>query len=307
MPPVDGGAAARWLWYLGIFAVVGAAAIRLVVYRGARAMAEAPTLRETASRAARRLGFLGIAAIFVAEGLRLYFQARGFLDPDEPISASLIHQILRGTAWGTGWSAQVYVTLLLAVGLLLTQRRARFGWSLTTVAAVGVAITAPLTGHAMASPWPVTITLPLQAFHILAGSLWLGTLFGLVVAGFAAVRSAPPEHRTAALAGVVNTFSPLALTAAGCAILAGLILARGYIGSWSALTGSDYGRTVLIKVAVLLLVLAVGAYNWRRMRPRLGDPATASVLRRSAATELALGAVLLAVTAVLSALPAPNM
>ncbi|HET8648904.1 MAG TPA: CopD family protein [Gemmatimonadales bacterium] len=307
MPPVDGGAVARWLWYAGIFAAVGAAVIRLVVYRGTRAAPDAAAVRDSAARAARKLGFLGCGLILAAEALRLYFHARGFLDPDEALSASLVHQILRGTAWGTGWSAQVYVTLLLGIGLLLTRRRGRLGWTLSAVAAAGVAVTAPLTGHAMASPWPVSIALPLQAFHILAGSLWLGTLFGLVVAGFTAVRSAAPEHRTAVLAGVVNTFSPLALTAAGCAILAGVILARGYVGSWAALAGSEYGRTLLIKIAVLLLVLALGAYNWRRMRPRMGDPATARLLRRSATTELALGALLLAVTAALSALPAPNM
>jgi putative copper export protein len=62
-----------------------------------------------------------------------------------------------------------------------------------------------------------------------------------------------------------------------------------------------------VKLCCLGGVAALGAYNWRVVQPKLEAGAGDDLLRRSAWTELALGAVLLIVTAVLVALPAPGM
>jgi putative copper export protein len=78
-----------------------------------------------------------------------------------------------------------------------------------------------------------------------------------------------------------------------------------HLGSVGALTTSAYGRTLLVKLALLALVVATGAYNWRRVRPNLVDGCGARRLRRSAWVELAVGAAVLAVTAVLVATPLP--
>jgi len=79
------------------------------------------------------------------------------------------------------------------------------------------------------------------------------------------------------------------------------------VASWSAFTTTSYGRTLLIKLAVVLLLVIVGAFNWRRVRPTLatGGTAASARLRHSATLELALGVLVLAVTAVLVALPTP--
>jgi putative copper export protein len=64
---------------------------------------------------------------------------------------------------------------------------------------------------------------------------------------------------------------------------------------------------VLVKVALFLTLLALGAYNQRRLVPRLSALAaagqepgrTATVLRRSVAFEVGFALIVLAVTAVL--------
>jgi hypothetical protein len=53
-------------------------------------------------------------------------------------------------------------------------------------------------------------------------------------------------------------------------------------------------------------VVAFGAWNWRRQRPRLGDEAGALALRGTARTELTLAAVVLVVTSILVSLPSPR-
>ena len=69
---------------------------------------------------------------------------------------------------------------------------------------------------------------------------------------------------------------------------------------------SAYGRTLLLKLALLSAVFGTGAYNWLRVRPALGSEVAAGRLRRSAALELAVGVVVLAVTAVLVATATPS-
>ena len=60
-----------------------------------------------------------------------------------------------------------------------------------------------------------------------------------------------------------------------------------------------------IKIGVLTVVFGTGAYNWLRVRPALGTQSAAGRLRRSAVLELTVGAIVLAVTAVLVATPPP--
>lgn len=73
-----------------------------------------------------------------------------------------------------------------------------------------------------------------------------------------------------------------------------------------ALWQSRYGRTLLLKLAVLAGVAATGFYNWRRVRPALGDELGTARLRRSSAIELPIGLAVLLVTAVLVATPPPG-
>jgi putative copper export protein len=61
-----------------------------------------------------------------------------------------------------------------------------------------------------------------------------------------------------------------------------------------------------VKLAALVLVGALGAYNWRVIQPSLARPEAERRLVRSARLELLSGLLLLAATAVLVALPLPG-
>lgn len=104
---------------------------------------------------------------------------------------------------------------------------------------------------------------------------------------------------------MVDAFSPMALTLAGTLAITGAIAAIIRIGSWSAVIGSDYGRVFLWKLGGVVLVLLVGAYNWRRLRPAM-DADRVVTLRRAATAELALGFIVLILTAWLVATPPPT-
>ena len=101
----------------------------------------------------------------------------------------------------------------------------------------------------------------------------------------------------------MNAFSPTALAFAGVTATTGVFAAWLHLERVSALWETAYGRTLLIKLAVLSIVAATGAYNWLRVRPALGDLEGATRVRRSAMVELGVGLLVLAVTAVLVAMP----
>jgi putative copper export protein len=69
---------------------------------------------------------------------------------------------------------------------------------------------------------------------------------------------------------------------------------------------SGYGRLLLIKLSLIVLLAAFGAVNWRVLRPALSDGIALQRLRRSATVELVIGAAVLAVTAVLVATSPPG-
>lgn len=307
-PLVDANTAARWGWYLSLFVLIGATAFPAVARSGLRRfdLDDRDTLDRIA-RSARRLGLLAAAALLAVTLFRLYAQVRSFLDPTEPFTIAAARQMVGESTWGSGWRVQLGVAVAALVGLLLAGRRPGLGWTAAGVAALVAAATEPLTGHAVGGPWPPVLAVPLQGLHVLAGGLWLGTLFAMLVVGYGAARPLPRGRRAMALAGFVNAFSPLALVCAGTVIVLGAVMTYEYVGSIPELFASTYGRALLVKVGLLLGVMAFGAWNWRRVRPSLGDPTRGSALRRSATIELLIGVALLAVTAVLAALPAPRL
>ncbi|MDF1505448.1 CopD family protein, partial [Roseisolibacter sp. H3M3-2] len=118
----------------------------------------------------------------------------------------------------------------------------------------------------------------------------------------AALRGPTPGATAGAL---LRAFSPVALACGSAVALTGLAAAWWHLGAVDALWGSAYGRTLLLKLALLGGVAALGAFNWRRGVPAATDPTGARRVRRAAAVELTLAAAALVVTAVLVALPTP--
>lgn len=287
-------AAARWWYYAALFVVAGAAVARWVVLP--RAGAAAGPLRRAVTLA--RLASVVLAAAVL---IRLYFQSRSLIEPDEALTRELLRAVLE-SSWGRGWLAQGAATLvaLAAWRSVGRQGESAAGRIATWIAAIGLAAASPLTGHAVGLPAAGRIGYPLMVVHVAAGATWLGTLG---VLWFAALGRA--DQGEAGDRGVVSAYSPVALVAGLGAMAAGLVVAWLYLGGLEPLITTPYGRTLLFKVATLGGVAATGSYNWKVVLPRLvqGHPAP---VRRSATIELAFGLALLAVTALLVALAAPG-
>jgi putative copper export protein len=294
----DLSAPARLLGYVASLGITGAAAFRVLVRHRVT-----PQYPEAAGRLLARTRNVAIVLAFLllaATVWRLFAQALGLVDPDQ--SLFQVMNFLSQSTWGTHWMIQAAAAI---VGLLAVAIN-RDGRVLLPFALL-YSFLAPLTGHASENPWGQIPGILIHGLHQLGGGVWLGTLAMVVVVGYGGTRDAPPDSRHRIIASLVEGFSPMALAGVSVAVVAGGVLALQYVGSWHALQASGYGRTLLIKVALLLLTAMLGAWNWQRVRPRLGEPGASAHLFRSATLELVIGTVLLAATALLVGLEAPGL
>ncbi len=272
--------------FLSYFAIFGALGFHLFVLR--RMTGLRPT--DGAFRAAdRRAAFVGlVGAVFFLINLAVSVadnrQHLPFLDALQHGGPSLFTTLACG------------VVLFLAFAL----SRVPGFWLLGGLAGLVLSLRNITSGR-----WASLV----NPLHEVAASLWIGTLFVLVVAGLPALLRGPLEtdRRGPLVAELVARFSNLALGAAALLGVTGVITAWRHLKYWAALWTTSYGYAFDAKMLVVLLVAGLGAWNWKRMRPQLGTESAGFRLQRSAAAELAFAAVVLVITAVLVSLPAPKL
>ena len=294
-------AVTRLLTYAAIMTAIGAVMFSLIVVPGTQHRNPdigAGFVVDARARAARTGLFAtgALALLLVARLVAQSYAVRGAF-PD----AAFVRDVAR-TPWGAGFLLGVASVIALAFALA---RKGRAAWRVGAVAVIGLALGTALSGHAVASgEWTVAAVFS-QTLHILAAGGWLGALLLVLVAGVPSTAGLEPAGRGVVVRGMIDTFSPMALTLAGVLVITGVIAAVLRLGAWSALTGSDYGRILLYKLGGVALVLIAGTYNWLKLRPAI-DADRVGTLRRTAAAELLLAFVVLIMTAWLVATPPPT-
>ena len=278
------------LGYLAAFLSSGAVGFRFSALRGMDA-GPAAEERAFAIRSARRAAWLGVVG--AAVGAVTLVQRL-------PELAASRHLAVAGLLASRPIIAmQVSLLVLALLGFLFATGGRRSGW---WIAAVGVLVSP------VRSVFFGELDRIVNPVHELAGGLWIGTLFVLIALGIAPVLVAPlsTDRRGALAARMVNQFSPLALGSAAVLGVFGVITAWRHLKKLDALWTTPYGYALIAKLCVVAGVVALGAWNWRRQKPRLGSEAGVIALRRSATAELALAGVVLVLTSVLVSLPSPR-
>jgi copper transport protein len=291
----------RWINFLGLVLMVGAVVFRFgVLQRSEKAFAGDVFL--AMDNAARNLALLAAILALVSNGVRLWLQSGALHGSERMFDPALLRAMVFTTGWGKAWLAQTVATIAFAVCTRLRTANPLESWIVAAVFAVAAASTPAFSGHAAAVEQMAAVPIFNDAVHLIAASAWLGTLAVLLFAGVPAVVRVSHQPFTDA-ATLVRTFSPLALFAAAVAIFTGTVSAFVHIKAIPELWTTPYGRTLSIKLAVVLLTATTGAYNWKVVSPRLGSQEATLHIRRSAFAEIVIAATIIAVTAVLVALP----
>lgn len=275
------------LGFVGSFFAAGAIGFRYSALRGRVASGDHAFYEE----AARRAAIIGLIGSLITLGLAMYAL---------PSLAARRHTTAGALLTSDKQTLIEFVCLGIAlVGFAVGAARGSAGWIL---AAIGV-IVGSLRG-ALFGQWSRLV----NPIHVLAGGLWIGTLFVLLTAGISALfrRDQDVEHRGAITADMVNAFSPLALAMGAVVVLFGVITAWRHLHTLPNLWNTPYGWTLIVKLVFVSMVFALGAWNWRRQRPTLGSHEAAASIRTSARAELAVAAIVLLITSVLVSLPSPR-
>lgn len=246
----------------------------------------------------RRLALRGtLLAVGTLAALLLlgWGQLAAFRDPFVPWQEDAA--LLLGSSWGTWWKAgvggSVLVTLLLVMPPLRTP-----GFLLAPILAAYPSVSGHAAGVEGWGPLPVLA----DWVHVLAAGGWLGALAALVT-----LRQWGAAPGSGSL--LVRHLERFSLLARGSVVL---LVLTGAFASWLHLSAPPdlwthpYGRILLAKLALVGVLLAVGAWNWRRLSPLAGTEEGAARLVRSARREAALGVVVVILTAWLTGTAPPG-
>jgi len=333
-PPVDlgaGSAPPRWLEVLsrsGNFAAM-AALIGTVVFpflvlpAVVQALRPAPDSERAVRRALRSSrvsALISSLSLVVASGLALWVQA--WLASGDSTSLQAVEEVWSGTRYGDIWTARILLAGAAVVASVIIVVRganqwhesivhpSNTSWALLLLLSVGVPVTTSLNSHAAAGGSTDLQTI-VDYFHLLAGGLWVGVLLQL---GLAIAIALPAlEERAPFLGALVRRFSWIAVPSVTVIIGTGLVQSIDRLGGIDELFDSNYGNTLVVKIALLAPLLLIAAFNLLVFGPRFLRLATGSAqaarsrlprweggFRVAVLLEIGLAISVLAVTALLT-------
>lgn len=267
----------RWLLLTGMTVLMGAYSLYALVL--------VPAWGNTSFRAGllpprvmSRLNALVVIGLTLAIGanlLALLQQSMAFFGADagRVLSEGLWQVVRIGTRFGDTWNVRMLLLIILAV-LHVASRYYRSsqpeavrafwvasGWGMAlTFATMSVA------SHAAGSlvlPWVALIS---DWLHASAVGVWIGGVAALVWVLPTALTPLAGEARRLALLAVMRRFSPLAVTCLVLVIATGVYSTTNWI-TQPAEVGTRYGGTLIVKLAMVGLLVALGALHHAALRP----------------------------------------
>jgi copper transport protein len=266
--------AGRLVFFVGLGLVLGAAWI------GAIAFADPPSTVRRLAAMAWAISVVGLVVLGLAQ----------WRSAEVPFGLFLPTSVGRALLIRAGAIAIAGAALLASA----SPKARRWALGIAGVAAAGAMLAHVAAGHAAARG----LTLPkvlAQWVHFTAAAVWLGGLAALLLG----VRGEPTETKARA----VRRFSAVALFALLAVVGTGVVRSVNEVGSWGALFSTGYGQLVLLKIALIVALIGLGAVNRYRNVPRARS--SLGGLRRVSAAELVLALGALGAAAALATLVPP--
>jgi copper transport protein len=278
----------RWLWFVGLAVAIGTLGFRLICLRGI----------EVPQRLERRLAVvagIGVVAALEAGIAGFSFRAEDALQL--PFGRFLYGDLSPMAATRFG-HAFVIMTLGYALVLALIYLAWLFDRTVFLVPAFVLALALvsgfSLSGHDAVDAGSWWLTELADWVHIGAASLWIGGLVALVGLTWYGA----PELRGIAF----RRFSELATVCILLVLGAGIYLSVVRLPHLHDLWTTGYGRVLIVKISLVCVALAWGAFHKFVIAPALARGRSAGFLARigrSLAGEALVGVAVLLVAAVL--------
>jgi copper transport protein len=156
-------------------------------------------------------------------------------------------------------------------------------------------------GHSKSMRWPL-LGIPLDIAHFAAAAAWFGGL--AILGGFGLAQTEPTERKE-----VLQRFGQLAAGCVAILVATGVLQSFRLVGAPWRVFAVAHGRLLLIKLLLVAVMLKVANINRGRVAKRFGpqtkaaSPRSTDNLRRAMLTELAIGSLIMAVTAAMVVSP----
>lgn len=284
---------ANWLLLVSLTIAIGLVVTRWLILPGVAAPGHA--LGDWYRDLARSGGWV---TAMLAGSLLLVF-ARQLIEFRDPFVAWTedAHLLLNGTRWGVTWWAAMGLTVTATGAFRWARSSTTWGWMAAGLSVLALGAFPALTGHANSGDMRAT-TIAADVLHVWAAGAWIGTL-GVMLFLEWRERRRPREERAGVLSILVPRFSPVAMASVAVLTTTGAFGGWVHVAGWSDLLTTGYGRFLTVKVLIVLVVLGLGAWNWRRLSPMLGEERGREALRTSASLEFVVANIVLAITAAL--------
>jgi putative copper resistance protein D len=254
---------------------------------------------------------LALAAISGAAWLILTSAAMSGLPAAQVFGDGVLWTVLSQTTFGRAWLARFALACAVAATLpaLLSPQRHKTRWLEAAAAILAAAFAGALawSGHAAGGLGSEAIIHPAaDVLHLIAAAAWVGALLPLIV-----LLATGADDASLAMARTATArFSILGIASVGTLLATGIVNTFYLAGSVPALLHTDYGRLLLIKIALFLAMVAIAAVNRSRLTPQLLQQANIAAsrealrqLRRNATIEVLAGAIIIAIVAALGTMP----
>jgi len=291
---------ARALDFALILLVVGGAAALALVLRSAAAELRARLYRILAGLAVGVV-FAGILCIVLQGAV-----AGGF-GLSEAFHWNTVDSVLQ-TRFGKAFLFQLaFAAIAAPVAYIAGQARNPALGALTLIPALLLLPTLTAAGHARTSG---SVAFVADMVHLAAASTWVGglafTILALLLAGedrWPLASRAVPRFSILAVISVVTLVTAGVIRGSEELVPSGTALRHWPRTVWDGYLHTTYGRLLLAKIALVVPLLALGAYNNRFAVPRLRKQIASVVEQRrflrAAGAELLIMATIVGVTAVL--------
>lgn len=147
-------------------------------------------------------------------------------------------------------------------------------WWSALVYGAAVMLTTSLNSHAAAvADWGFWAAVASDWLHLLSTAAWVGGLMALAFALTGALPVLRPGSgdRTRLLASLIPAFSQLTIINVMILLVTGTFNAALQLANVSDLLSTPYGLSLTIKIALLVPLLLLGAYNLLVVSPRMRD------------------------------------
>ena len=257
----------------------------------------------------RRLAWVGLAFTMVSGAIWLLLVAAVMsgLALSEAITADVLSTVVNETQFGRVFEIRSLLAIILAAGLAF-DRLPPARW-LALASALGLVAAIAWTGHAGSTPGETGfLHLTADTLHLIAAAAWTGSLvpFALLLV---AVRHYPCEASARLARDATQRFSRLGIAAVATVLGSGIVNAWILVGSIDGLIATQYGRLLILKIALFAAMLAFAAVNRFWLTPRLALPLGSAAqpralrqLTRNSVIEIALALMIFAIVGVLGTL-----